>query len=249
MGFKHALAITLLSIVSGGTSYLSISSLSQAQVNVQSSVKPDSRASFSCRDSEAIIQSKGGAVVEVGGSRIYAGYQQVSSDNQDPIVTRFDNGRQVWCRTNYETSGDDGRGYGLMWDGGQMMYAVFSATGTQGEPNKDYRRFTQRGWLPTYGAGGGAKVAVIAKINPQNGAPLRGSFLTAILENGKSNSLEVTQLSWHNRRLLVQANSWYSPRRIDRKPMTCSGASPFPYTLKFSPDLSRIFLPKADRCS
>jgi hypothetical protein len=249
MGFQHTLCITLLSIVSGGTSYIAISSLSQAQSTIQSSVRPEIRASFSCRDSEATVQSKGGAVVEVGGSRIYAGYQQVTSNNQNPILIRFDQGRMVWCRTDYETSGDDGRGYGLLWDGGQTLYAVFSATGTQGDPAQDYRRFTKQGWLPTYGSGGGAKVAVLAKLNPANGRPLQGSFLTAVLGSGKTNSLEVTGLSWSNRQLGVQANSWYSPRRVDRKAMSCSGSSPFNYTLKFAPNLSRILLPKADRCS
>lgn len=220
---------------------------SPAQATVSASVGDS--VEFSCRDSESAVRQKGGPVVTIGRSRIYIGYRQVSSTNKNPIVVRFNRGRRAWCRTDYETTGDDGEGYGLLWDGSNALYAVFSATGTQGTPSQDYRRFTSRGWLTSYGSGGGPKVAVLARLDPTNGAPNAGTFLTAQLSSGRSNSLEVTGLSWTGSRLVVTANSWFSPRRANRQPMTCNGSSPFFYRVVFSGNLRQVFRTQSDRCS
>ncbi|NJL22522.1 MAG: hypothetical protein HC895_19615 [Leptolyngbyaceae cyanobacterium SM1_3_5] len=56
-------------------------------------------------------------------------------------MVRFDNGRRTWCQTTYETSNDDSRGYGLVWNGQGVLYAVFSSTGTQGTPSQDFSPF------------------------------------------------------------------------------------------------------------
>lgn len=220
----------------------------QAQANIPVSVNPDRAVTFSCSESEAAIARKNPVRVAFGQSRIYIGYQQVTSDNQNPIVVRFDSGRRTWCRTDYEVSGDDGRGYGLAWNGGSVLYAVFSATGTQGTASQDYRRFTSRGWLPSYGSGGGPKVAVIARLNPVNGTPYAGTFVTARLSNGRTNSLVVTNLRWTGTSLVVNANSWFSPRRRDRQPMNCTGSSPFRYRIVFTPNLQLVNSATAERC-
>lgn len=218
-----------------------------AQATVSASV--GDAVEFSCQDSESAVRQKGGPVVTIGRSRIYIGYRQVSSTNKNPIVVRFNRGQRTWCRTDYETTGDDGEGYGLLWDGSNTLYAVFSATGTQGSPSQDYRRFTSQGWLTSYGSGGGPKVAVLARLNPTNGAPTAGTFLTAQLSSGRSNSLEVMGLSWTGSRLVVTANSWFSPRRANRQPMTCNGSSPFFYRVVFSGNLRQVFRTQSDRCS
>ncbi len=188
-------------------------------------------------------------MVAFGTSRIYIGYQQVSSTNKNPIMVRFNSGQRVWCRTNYEMSGDDGEGYGLLWDGGNMLYGVFSATGTQGSSSQDYRRFTSQGWLSSYGNGGGPKASVILRINPNTGVANAGTFVTSQLSNGRTNSLVVRSLAWNNSRLVVQANAWFSPRRPNRQPLSCSGSSPFDYRLVLVANLSRAVTASADRCS
>ncbi len=205
--------------------------------------------SFSCRDSEAVIRRKSGPVVSFGRSRIYAGYQQVSRDNQNPIVVRFDQGRRTWCRTDYESTEDDGKGYGLLWNGSNDLYTVFTATGTQGTASQDYRRFSTRGWLRSYGNGGGSQVSVIVRLNPNTGNPTAGTFLTAVLSSGRTNSLVVRDLEWADGQVIVTADAWYSPRRIDRQPMTCTGASPFVYTLTLGANLSQVSAAAAERCS
>lgn len=225
------------------------------QTATQTSVR--SAISFSCRDSEAAIRRKNGATVAIGGTRFYIGYQQVSANNQNPILVRFDNGRRTWCQTRYETTNDDSRGYGLVWDGQGTLYAVFSSTGTQGAPSQDFRRFATRGWLTSYGNGGGAKAAVLARINPNTGNVTAATFLSSVLTTGRTNSIQVTSLGLagnrgalpERNRLVVEADSWFAPRRADRQPMQCTGSSPFRYRLEFNANLQTVIRATADRCS
>jgi hypothetical protein len=203
---------------------------------------------FTCNDSEATIKAKNGPKVTFGTTTIYIGYQQVSSVNKDPRIVRFDNGVRKWCRTDYETTGDDGTGYGLLWDGSGVLYGVFTSTGSQ--TGNDFRRFATGRWLSSYGSGGGPKVAVIARINPTDGTVNYATFVSARkLSDGKTNSLTVTGLSWNGTNLTVQANSWSNPRRPDRSSMTCTGASPFQYTAVFSGDLIKVNSATAVTCS
>ncbi len=111
---------------------------------------------FTCNDSEASIKAKKGSVVNNGSTNIYIGYQQVSYNNKNPILIRFDNGVKKWCRTDYETTGDDGSGYGLLWDQGSNLFGVFSSTGSQNN-GVDFRRFAIGRWLTSYGSGGQTK--------------------------------------------------------------------------------------------
>lgn len=235
------LALLVLTLVSG--SYLVISQV-LAQSTVQTSI--GKAVTFTCNDSEASIKAKNGPRVSFGPTTIYIGYQQVSSTNQDPRIIRFDNGFRTWCRTDYETTNDDGRGYGLIWNGGNILYGVFSSTGTQ--TGNDFRRFSKNGWLPSYGSGGGAKVAVIAQINPANGNVYHATFLSALLANGRSNSLEVKNLSWNGKNLTVKGNAWWAPRRSNKTYMNCSGSSPFQYTTVFTPDLTKVTSSSAINC-
>jgi hypothetical protein len=202
---------------------------------------------FTCNDSEATIRAKNGARVVKGTTSIYIGYQQVSSTNKDPRIVRFDNGVRTWCRSDYETTGDDGSGYGLLWGSDGALYGVFSSTGTQ--TGNDFRRYSNGRWMSSYGSGGGAKVAVIARIDPANGNVNYATFLSARKNDGTSNSLQVTGLGWNGRHLTVQANSWWSPRRPDRTAMTCSGTSPFTYTSVFTGDLITMTSAAAVGCN
>jgi hypothetical protein len=215
-----------------------------AQSTVQSVGKS---VTFTCNDSEATIKAKNGPKVTLGLTTIYIGYQQVTSLNKNPRIIRFDNGTKTWCRSDYETTNDDGTGYGLLWNGGNVLYGVFTSTGSQ--TGNDFRRFANNRWLSSYGSGGGAKVAVIARINPANGDVYYATFVTAKRpSDGKTNSLVVKSLSWNGINLTVNADSWWSPRRPDRNIMTCSGSSPFQYTAVFTGDLTKVNSASAVNC-
>jgi hypothetical protein len=219
--------------------------------NFKSKVLPSNKVNFACSDTEATLISKNVTFVQYTTDRIYVGYTQVSSDNQNPIIVRYNNGKQIWCRSDYETTGDDGIAYGLLWDrSNRILYTVFTATGTQGQPTEDYRKFTTNGWLSSYGAGGGPKVAIIARLDVATGRPMFGTFISAT-NSGKSNSIEITRLSYNNitNRISIQANCWWLPRKIDRSPMTCTGSSPFQYNVTFTTNLSIATLASATTCS
>ncbi|MFM7406641.1 MAG: hypothetical protein ACKO3K_08265 [Cuspidothrix sp.] len=248
-GLKKSLQASTISVILGTN--LGIAGLDPqafAQTAPVSSV--GNGVTFSCNDTEATIKAKNRPRVTIGTTNIYIGYQQVSSVNKDPRLIRFDNGVKRWCRSDYETTNDDGTGYGLISNGkldaSGILYGVFSSTGTQ--TGSDFRRFATGRWLPSYGSGGGSKVAVIARISPVNGDVNYATFLSAILSSGKSNSLIVKGLAWNGTSLTVTADSWWSPRRIDKKPLTCSGSSPFKYTAVFSGDLTKVNSVSAVNC-
>jgi hypothetical protein len=200
-------------------------------------VKVGTAKVFSCTDSEATIKNtKLAAGISNGTTSFYIGYQQVSSVNKNPIMIRFDKGVKKWCRTDYETTGDDGSGYGLVWDGSSNLYGVFSSTGTQ--TGNNFGRFATSGWLTNYGTGGGSKVSILAKIDPVNGNVSKATFIIAKKGDGSTNSLSITGLSFSGTSVKIDANAYWSPLRSNKTIMTCIGSSPFKYTATFSPDLS-----------
>lgn len=242
---KNLKLFGLAAILGANLIPLNIAPPATAQTTAQSSIGMG--VAFTCNDSEATIKAKNGPRVTYGSSTIYIGYQQVTSLNKDPRIVRFDNGVRKWCRSDYETTLDDGAGYGLFWNG-TVLYGVFSSTGTQ--IGLDFRRFATSGWLTNYGFGGGAKVAVLARINPVDGTVNAATFVSSKKpSDGKTNSLVVKALSWNGSALTVNADSWWTPRRVDRNSMNCTGASPFKYTLKFSGDLKTISSATAVGCS
>ncbi|NJR64568.1 MAG: calcium-binding protein [Leptolyngbyaceae cyanobacterium CRU_2_3] len=198
-------------------------------------------------DSETAIATRGAAHIQLGTQTIYIGTQQVSSNNQNPIIVSFDssNPKNRWTQTEYEVTGADGRGYGLFWSG-QSFYAVFSVDGTQGTPDQDFRRVSSgatQSWLRSYGAGGGPKVSVLARLNLSTGDMTEAVYLSAVLSSGKSNSLAIAHLSTNRAgNLVINAQSYYAPRRPDGQAMTqmTPGSSPFNYTLEITPDLKTV---------
>ncbi|MBT9310813.1 DUF4114 domain-containing protein [Leptothoe kymatousa] len=204
----------------------------------------DTVAKFTPDATEADIQASGAQQITLGNQRIYIGTNQVSSNNQNPILASF--GSQTWVGTDYEITGTDGRGLGLAWTGTDL-YAVFTVDGTQGSPSEDFRRKSQgatTAWLRSYGQGGGAKASVISQIDPATGELVAAAYLSAILSSGNSNTLTVQDMGTNaDGNLVVQAESFFSPRRPDGTAMTQVETqldSPFAYTIELTPDLKRV---------
>ena len=198
---------------------------------------------FTPSDDEATIAGKGGQKITLGTQTLYIGTWQKTGINQDPIIASFDsaNPDNNWVKTDYEMTGADGRGYGLFWDG-TNLYATFSTDGTQGTASEDWRRASgdaTQSWLRSYGAGGGAKIAVLGRIDLAMGNLLDAAYISARLSNGNTNSLEITDIENVDGNLKVTANSWFSPRNTDGSAMTQegTGGSPHAYTLLLSGDL------------
>ncbi|MDE5075329.1 MAG: cadherin-like domain-containing protein [Trichodesmium sp. St5_bin2_1] len=207
---------------------------------------------FTPSSTEAEIIAKDGPSIQIGSQTIYIGTWQRTGNNQDPIIASFDsiNHTNNWVRTDYETTGADARGRGLFWDGEDDLYAVFSVDGTQGTSAQDFRRATtdaKQYWLRSYGQGGGAKVSVLARIDIDDltnpGEMTDAAYLTALLSNGKSNTLKVTDISLKpDDNLIVKADSYFSPRNPDgsRIQIPAGFSSPFDYTLVITPHLNEV---------
>ena len=207
---------------------------------------------FTPSSTEAEIIAKDGPSIQIGSQTIYIGTWQRTGNNQDPIIASFDsiNHTNNWVRTDYETTGADARGRGLFWDGEDDLYAVFSVDGTQGTSAQDFRRATtdaKQYWLRSYGQGGGAKVSVLARIDIDDltnpGEMTDAVYLTALLSNGESNTLKVTDISLKpDDNLIVKADSYFSPRNPDgsRIQIPAGFSSPFDYTLVITPELNEV---------
>ncbi|MBW4516330.1 MAG: hypothetical protein KME11_14045 [Timaviella obliquedivisa GSE-PSE-MK23-08B] len=200
--------------------------------------------------SEAEATNRAANRVTAGATTLYTGFNQVTvgnnSGNQDPWVASFTNGKLNWYRNDYEITPDDSKGTNLVWDGGTHLYAAFTATGTQGTSEQDFRRFATAGWLKSYGdaspgGGGGGRVAILAKLNPLTGDVLNASFLTA-LNGTRTNSVFVRELSLNGSNLVVQADSAFAPRKADKTALTrnSSPAMSPNYTVEFAPDLGSV---------
>jgi hypothetical protein len=201
---------------------------------------------------EVVLSSKALNQATSGNTTIYTGFNQVTvgndTGNQDPWVASFTNGVLNWYRDDYETTADDGRGTHLLWESSSnTLYTAFTATGTQGTPDQDYRRFATNGWLRSYsdyspGGGGGGKVAILTRLDPTNGNVTAASFLTA-LNGTKTNSVSVKSLSLSGNNLVVQADSAFAPRKTDRtamRPIVGAVKTSPNYTVVFAPDLRSV---------
>jgi hypothetical protein len=210
---------------------------------------------ITCDQTEAQVAASGAPRVTRGDATVYIGAQQVGGDDQAPRVVRFDGGARTWCRNDLERSGDDGRGYGLLWSG-EVLLGVFSAVGNQGDPAGDLRRFTESGWLRSYAdasprGGGGAKVAVLVALDAGTGTgiPGRGTWITAD-NGGKVNSATVTGLALDGDGVRVSVTSAFAPRRADRSAADCSGSSPFTADYVFDASLGSVAAVTLDpRCT
>lgn len=207
----------------------------------------DTVAKFSCSSPEPEVRNTSAPRLTLGTDTLYTGTIQRSSDNQDPVVTRFNAaGEQVWCRDDYERTGVDGRGYGLLRTATGELYAVFSVDGG----SNDFNFNAANGWLSSYGSGGGAKVAVLARLNPADGASTAATFISAVLDNGRTNSLTVTGLDVDDGNIVVAATTAAAPRFTDTTRMPCPDydGSTEDYTLVLAPDLETAVSARAPSC-
>lgn len=194
-------------------------------------------------------QQSGAVSITAGNVNYFIGYVQASAVNQDPVLLKYVDGELAWSRADYENTGDDSRGYGIIWDGTQTLYAVFSATGTQPPIDQSFLRWSDEGWHTSYGQGGGPRVAVLMKINVADGEPERATYLMSRLSNGDANSLLVKEMSLLNTgNVKLRADAWFSPLKTNKAPFDCEGSSPFDYTLELSGDLSYAISASAVGC-
>lgn len=150
---------------------------------------------------------------DAAGNRYEVGYDQASSNNQNPFVRKVDaSGQQVW-RLTYENTPVDGRAVWVALDANQKPYVVFTVDGGSkdaGAINKkelDNPDAFSGVFQNSYGTGGGPKVSIIARLNPNNGKIEKGTFITARLTDGKTNTLNITKFGFQNNKVAFEVSS------------------------------------------
>lgn len=204
--------------------------------------------SLDCTMTAVAMAQSGAASVTFGSSTIYVGWKQVSGTNQDPFIARVDGGAVSWCLAA-EAQSPDGRAHGVAWDGGSLLYAVYTVVG--GGTAFDGKG----GWLPAYGSigsGGGSTVAVLAKHDPATGALQRATFIPSQLAStGKVNTLSprgFTVLA--NGSIEFLGSPAFSPLNPDKSRMCVSGSEyPNGYLVRFPADLSTPSCAQTESCS
>lgn len=164
---------------------------------------------FSCSDDEtkSEIVSKEVKLTNLSeikdskGFTYKVGFDQASSNNQNPIVTKFDSsGKEVWKKI-HESTPVDGRAILIAIDKMGIPWVVFVVDGGSNDSKSISKKEIESNafksvYMPSYGRGGGAKVSILAKLNPQNGKISKATFITSRLNSGKTNSFTITSLGF-----------------------------------------------------
>lgn len=201
-----------------------------------------------CTADAALLAASDAARVTIGTSTLYAGFDQVSADNQDPVVARVDDGVMTWCR-HHEDDAPDGRALGLTWDGGSTAYVVFTVVGGGTD-------LETTGWFRSYGGhaavgGGGAKVGVVGRIDATTGALLTATHVIAILQDRKVNSHGPLDAVWvlDDGSVEYHGASAHKPLGADGwEPMGCTDY-PFDTRYRFSADLLEARCAESTSCT
>jgi hypothetical protein len=193
----------------------------------------------------AEVDAAGAPSITFGETTIAVGFEQVSGNNQDPVVVRFDAGTQTYCRY-HETGGPDGRANGFTWDGGAAAYVVYTVVGG----GSGIEAATTNGWLASYGNGGGPKVSVLARLDTATGELDAGTFVIAKKQDGKTNThgpaAAPTKLAGGGVEFLGE--SAFQPMNPDRSIMVCTDY-PFSTRYRFDDTLSSLSCSSSTNCT
>lgn len=153
------------------------------------------------------------SATDSNGNTYQVGFNQVSSINQDPFVRKRNGaGETIWY-IEHEKSEVDGRAVLIFIDPEDIPWVVFTLVG--GSYSDDY--LTKRElanpeafqdvYGGSYGNGGGAKVSILARLDPNNGKIVKGTFITAKKNDGKTNGLVISSLGTNEGKLAFKAST------------------------------------------
>jgi hypothetical protein len=175
---------------------------------------------FSPGSSVSDIIGSGAASVSLGDTSIYIGTYQKTQIDQDPIIASITNGALDWIRADYDQSSPDGRGEGLVWDTDNNLYGLFTIAGGSNENVNKFTDFTtSESWQSGYGPGGGPKVSVLLKLNPDDGSGIVGNatYIRAQVNAGNTNTLRprAPGLELVDDRVVFSGTTFFSPFDVD----------------------------------
>ncbi|MDX1904814.1 MAG: hypothetical protein SFU27_11710 [Thermonemataceae bacterium] len=151
-------------------------------------------------------------ITDNAGNTYSVGYEQVSSNNKDPFVLKKDaNGNQLW-KYNHESTSVDGTAYLVILDNNAQPWVVFSVDGGSNDADYISKKWVETNafsnvFMNSYGNGGGPKVAVLAQLDANTGKILKGTFLTARKDDGKTNTFTIKSIGTNNGNIAFEAET------------------------------------------
>ncbi len=140
------------------------------------------------------------------------GFNQVSSINQDPFIRKKNaSGETIWY-IEHEKSEVDGRAKMILIDSNDTPWVVFTVVG--GSNNDTYITTHQvedgafsNVYQKNFGTGGGPKVAILARLNPDTGKIQKATYIIAKKNDGKTNGFNIQEIGIKDRNLAILANT------------------------------------------
>ncbi len=156
------------------------------------------------------------------------GLEQVSSNNQNPFVEKYNSaGTLLWKKIHASTGVDERAVLVSIAEDGTTPFVVFTVDGGSNDSNFITKKETESGafdnvFLNSYGrASGAAKVAVIARLNPENGKISKATFLMSRTKEGninateKTNTFVVDNFDVTSNAVRIEGRSWFLPPSKD----------------------------------
>lgn len=146
------------------------------------------------------------------GNKYLVSFDQASSNNQNPSVVKQDaQGNQIW-KVTHENTGVDGRAVLVTVDSNGNPWVVFTVDGGSNDAGYITKKQVATDafsgvYMNSYGSGGGPKVSVIARLDPTTGNIQKGTFITARLTSGNTNSLSITQIGFNDGNVAFEISS------------------------------------------
>ncbi|XLS28441.1 hypothetical protein ACJD0Z_14685 [Flavobacteriaceae bacterium M23B6Z8] len=157
--------------------------------------------------------------IDADGNRYEIGFNQAGPENQNPFVRKKTGAGQIIWTKIYEDSPVDGRGELIQIDEQGNVWVIFSVDGGSNEAGSITQKEVEAGafsgvYQNSYGSGGGPRVAVITRINPDTGLIVKGSFVTARLNNGDTNTFRATKTGFNNGNFAFESSTAAFPPGI-----------------------------------
>lgn len=206
-------------------------------IGCSSGIEPDD--SFS----SDIPLSTSSTVTDSNGNRYETGFVQVSENQQNPFVQKYNPNDELLWEMEHDNSSIDVRGILVTVDPENRPWVVFTLDGGSSSSSYIATKSASENafsgvFQSSYGQGGGPEVSVITRLNSENGIIERGTFLTAKLENGNTNSLIVQGIGVGDGVVRVQSESAFRP------PFTGTTYSEHPEANEYGP--CGVFLSQID---
>lgn len=148
-------------------------------------------------------------VTDSAGNVYEVGYRQVSGNNQNPFVKKTSPGgnESEWV---HDTTARDTRGIAIGLGPNDVPFVLFS---TDGGDSSSFRAHAavdnpfDGAPFRSFGSGGGPKVSIVARLDPESGRIEKATYLRAQLSGGNTNSFQPRAIAVVGDKVLVEANS------------------------------------------